>query len=357
MERIAILYGGTSGEHEVSLRSAASVYKYIDKKKYSITLIGIDINGRWYKQKKAVYMSDGESLKIERENPVSIFPGRGLFSNTENLNIDFVFPVLHGISGEDGTIQGTLEIAEIPYAGSGILGSAAGMDKSISKQLWQQKGFPVVPFKEITAYTDRNITEAVNSFGFPLFVKPARAGSSVGVKRAENKQELIAHIEYAFQLDTKLLIEPAITGREIECSVIGNESPESFYPGEILLTEGFYDYKSKYIDVQKARTVVPADLTEDESKHIREYAEKAFLAVEASGFARVDFFIENTSGKILLNEINTIPGFTSISMFSKMCEASGLDYSSMLNRVIALGKETFNKKKRLKRIPEDLRKN
>lgn len=220
------------------------------KRNTVLRLLGLASTGDGI-NKKAVYMSDRESLKIERENPVSILPGRGLFSGTENLNIDFVFPVLHGVSGEDGTIQGTLEIAEIPYAGSGILGSAAGMDKSISKQLWQQKGFPVVPFKEITSYTDRNITEAVNSFGFPLFVKPARAGSSVGVKRAENKQELIAHIKYAFQLDTKLLIEPAVTGREIECSVIGNESPESFYPGEILLAEGFYDYKSKYIDAQK----------------------------------------------------------------------------------------------------------
>ncbi len=355
MENIIILYGGTSGEHEVSLRSAGSVFKHIDKTKYSVTLIGIDTEGKWYLQNSPRYGEDGESLIIEKDSPVSIIPGKGFFSEGELIKTDFVFPVLHGTFGEDGTIQGLLEIMGIPYAGSGVLGSAAGMDKSISKLLWQQKGLPVVPCMEVRDGSETVLEDAEKEYGYPLFIKPARAGSSVGVRRAENRDELYECVEYAFQFDTKLVIEPSIAGREIECSVIGNSRPESFPPGEILLKKGFYDYKSKYLNTENAETVVPADLKEKEKREIMELAVKAFMAVGAQGFARVDFFIENSSKRILINEINTIPGFTSISMFAKMCESAGVGYSTMLGKVIDLGKEIFTEKKKLKRLPNDLK--
>ncbi len=354
MENIIILYGGTSGEHEVSLRSAGSVFRHIDKTKYSVTLIGIDTEGKWYLQNSPRYGEDGESLTIEKDSPVSITPGEGFFSGGKLINTDFVFPVLHGTFGEDGTIQGLLDMVGIPYAGSGVLGSAAGMDKSVSKLLWQQKGLPVVPCMEVRTDSKTVIEEAEREYGYPLFVKPARAGSSVGVRRAENRDELYESVEYAFQFDSKLVIEPSVTGRELECSVIGNTRPESFPPGEILLEKGFYDYESKYLNTENAKTVVPADLKENEKRKIMELAVEAFRAVGAHGFARVDFFMEIPSKRILINEINTIPGFTSISMFAKMCESAGTDYASMLDRVITLGKEIFDERKKLKRLPEDL---
>ncbi len=354
MEDLIILYGGKSGEHEVSLRSAASVYAHLDKERYRITLIGIDVDGRWYLQKEAAFSKDGESLILNKGPAVSVYPSDGLYAGGSKIRTDFVFPVLHGVSGEDGTIQGLLETAGIPYAGSGVLGSAAGMDKAVSKLIWQQKGLPVVPFIEIRSIKDSRIPAAAEKFGFPLFVKPARAGSSVGVRKADNMEEFGRHIEFAFQFDTKIMIEPAVSGREIECSVMGNRIPESFPPGEILLQEGFYDYESKYLESGRARTVVPADLEGKTAEKVREYAEAAFTAVEASGFARVDFFIEKSTGKILLNEINTIPGFTSISMFAKMCGAGGLKYSEVLDRAVMLGKEIYTDRKKLKRIPGDI---
>ncbi len=354
MKSVALLYGGKSGEHEVSLRSAGSVFRHIDKSKYKIMLIGITVQGKWFFQKEAKYKKDGESLSIIEENPVSIFPGRGFFSRGNNLNIDFVFPVLHGIFGEDGTIQGVLETVDVPYAGSGVLGSAAGMDKCIAKHLWQQQNIPVVPFKEIRTPHDIRIEEAADLFGFPLFVKPARAGSSVGIRRVNTMKELKEGIKYAFQFDCKLLIEPAVNGREIECSVLGDNPPIAFPPGEILVSEGFYDYASKYCNSGNARTAVPADLAANESSQIKKYAVRAFTAVEASGFSRVDFFIERGTGKILVNEINTLPGFTSISMFSKLCDAGGIPYSVMLDRVISLGEKSFYRKKALKRFPEEI---
>ncbi len=352
MKRIALLYGGKSGEHEISLRSAGSVFKHLDTRVYEIFLIGISLNGEWFLQSRAHYGKDGESIIVIEENPVSISPGRGLLSGGKNLHIDFVLPILHGVFGEDGTIQGALETADIPYAGSGVLGSAAGMDKCISKYLWQQQGLPIVPFTEVRTACGSNIEEAATAFGFPLFVKPARTGSSVGVKRAENMKQLNAYLEFAFQFDSKLLIEPAVFGREIECSVLGNDDPLTFPPGEILVEEGFYDYSSKYSGTGNARTVVPAELPERERSLIREYAARAFTAVEAAGFARVDFFIEHNSGTIRINEINTIPGFTSISMFPLLCSAGGVSFPRVLDRIIALGEEVFIKRKALKRIPE-----
>ncbi len=354
MEKIIILYGGTSGEHEISLRSAASVYNHLNTKKYAVSCIGIDIDGKWYFQDEIVFSADGESLLIKKEFPVAVYPSQGLFTGNRLIPADFIFPVLHGVSGEDGTVQGLLEMIHIPYAGSGILGSAAGMDKTVSKMLWQHQGLPTVPFTEIRSISDSRIKEASAEYGFPVFIKPARAGSSVGVKKAVDRNELMECIQHAFQFDTKLVIEPAITGREIECSVMGNREVESFPPGEIILEKGFYDYESKYLSGNNARTVVPASLSTDVKESVEDYAKKAFLTVGAQGFARVDFFIEESTGQILLNEINTIPGFTSISMFAKMCEAGGVQYKEVLDRVILLGKEIHQARSKLKRIPDEI---
>ncbi len=354
MENIIILYGGTSGEHEVSLRSAASVYNHLDKNKYVVTCIGIDIDGKWYHQKNSEFSADGESLLIKKDSPVSVIPSQGLYTQGSRIPADFIFPVLHGVAGEDGTVQGLLEMIHIPYAGSGVLGSAVGMDKIVTKMLWQHQGLPTVPFTEIRSISDSSIKKAADEYGFPVFIKPARAGSSVGVKRAVNRGELMHCVEYAFQFDTKLMIEPAITGREIECSVMGNSEVESFPPGEIVLEKGFYDYESKYLAGDNAHTVVPALLSTEVRKSVEDYAKRAFLTIGAQGFARVDFFIEEATGRILLNELNTIPGFTSISMFAKMCEAGGLQYKDVLDRLILLGKEVYREKSRLKRIPEEI---
>ncbi len=351
MISLAILYGGKSGEHDVSLRSAGSVYRHINRSKYNIVLIGVTIEGAWYLQKNAVYLNDGESLSIQNGEPVSIHPGKGLFSNRTNLSVDFVFPLLHGIFGEDGTLQGALETADLPYAGSGILGSAVGMDKCISKYLWQQRGLPIVPFLEINSLQDKNIERDAKVLGFPLFVKPARAGSSVGVRKVGQLSELIPLLKYALQFDTKALLEPAIEGREIECSVLGNSIPESFAPGEVVVSDGFYDYSNKYCNSGKAYLIVPADLSAGQKSKVQTLARKAFIAVGASGFARVDFFLEKHSGKILLNEINTLPGFTSISMFAKLCEEGGVPYSQVIDRVIMHGMEMYRKRKNLKRFP------
>lgn len=352
MINLAILYGGKSGEHEVSLRSAGSVYRHIDRSKYNTILIGVTTEGEWFLQKNAVYLDDGESLGIMDGEPVSIHPGKGLFSNRKNLSVDFVFPLLHGLFGEDGTLQGALETADLPYAGSGISGSAVGMDKCMSKYIWQQRGLPVVPFLEINSLQDKNIEIAAKKLGFPLFVKPARAGSSVGVRKVEKLSELVPLLKYSLQFDTKALIEPAIEGREIECSVLGNSIPESFAPGEVVVTDGFYDYSNKYFNSGKSYLIVPADLSAGQKSKIMTLARKAFLAVGASGFARIDFFMEKHTGKILLNEINTLPGFTSISMFAKLCEEGGISYSQVINRVIMHGMEIYRKRKSLKRFPD-----
>ncbi len=352
MKTIAILYGGKSGEHEVSLRSGASVYLHLDRSLYDPILIAVDHDGIWYFQQDPGFEDDNKTLTLEREEKtiVSVIPGKGLFCEGKKLEIDLVFPVLHGTFGEDGTLQGLLEIAGIPYAGAGVSGSAIGMDKALAKQIWLQSGLPVVPFITVRSgsdfYTGNLFDEAVKKFGFPLFVKPANAGSSVGVTKANSLEELKTSVKNGFRYDTKLLIEPAIEGREIECSVIGNTNPVSFLPGEVI-SDDFYDYDSKYIHPESVKLSVPADLTENEKNKIKETAEKAFLTAGAEGFARVDFFIEKKTGKVLINEINTLPGFTEISMFSKLCDVSGLSYKNMLSKIIHLAEERHKQREKL----------
>ncbi len=341
--RIGILFGGKSGEHEVSLRSAAAVVRHLDSEKYELILIGIDPQGVWFLQRECYFKhltETVEALEIrDRDKPVVVAPGRGLLQGREPLSLDLVFPVLHGTYGEDGTIQGSLEIAGLPYVGAGVLGSALAMDKENTKYVWIQYGLPVVDFIVVRDADRESMDRAEKAFPYPLFVKPGAAGSSVGVSKVSGRKELSAALQEALRHDLKALVEPAIQGREIECAVLGNRDPEAFEPGEIIPTHEFYDYDAKYVDPDGAALDVPAKIPPALRAEIKSLAVQAFLALECSGMARVDFFWENGSGRVLLNEINTIPGFTNISMYPKMCAASGMDYLRLLDRLVELGLE------------------
>lgn len=356
---IAVLYGGRSGEHEVSLVSAASVARRLDPEKYEILLIGIAKDGRWYLQDDAELArcrAGAPSLGLAEDaaRRVAVLPGGGsegtlaLFgpNGAEPLRADAAFPALHGTFGEDGTIQGLFEMAGMAYVGAGVLGSAVGMDKEKAKALWQHAGLPVVPYvalrKSEWAQKEKRqaaVEKAERDFRYPLFVKPACAGSSVGAGKAEDRDALERAAEAAYEWDDKLLIEPFVPAREIECSVTGNERPEAYTPGEIAPTHEFYDYEAKYVDPNGAALLIPAELDEAGLRTVRELAVKAYRVAELRGLARVDFFVRKDDGEILLNEVNTMPGFTTISMFPKMCEASGLSYPALLDKLIDLALE------------------
>jgi len=349
---VCILFGGRSGEHEVSLRSAASVARNLERKKYDLLLVGIDPRGLWFLQEQARFSShpqQGESLVLqEGGQPVTVVPGQGLYVAGRKLELEVAFPVLHGSFGEDGTVQGLLEIAGIPYVGAGVLASALAMDKEKTKKLWQQAGLPVVDFVVLREPSEQVPEQIRRTFGFPVFVKPATLGSSVGISKVRCAGDLAGALEQAFRFDTKVMIEPAVAGREIECSVIGDERPEAFDPGEIIPSHEFYSYEAKYLDPQGARLMVPADLPPALRLEFRRLAVEAFRAVECSGMARVDFFLEKGSQRILLNEINTIPGFTNISMYPKLCEAGGLSYPRLLDRLIELALERYARRQALR---------
>jgi D-alanine-D-alanine ligase len=348
MANIAILFGGRSGEHEVSCASAASVLDNLNSV-HEIILVGIDREGFWYLQDIPAPVPDVLKIVAEISRRISVAPGEGLMDHDgEILDIDIVIPVLHGSYGEDGTIQGLLEIARLPYAGSGVLGSAVGMDKDLAKRIWLQEGLPVVPWRTLIAGTDESESSALperlfGELGTPLFVKPANAGSSVGVSRVDNEDELKTALELAWRHDRKVLVEKAIIGREIECSVMGYSEPEAFPPGEIVPAgeHSFYDYDAKYTDPDGALLKVPADLPKATSEQIRRIAAESFRAVEAGGLARVDFLLEKDSGDIFINEINTMPGMTAISLFPRMTEAGGVNFSAMLERLIEGALEEF----------------
>ncbi|NOY08847.1 MAG: D-alanine--D-alanine ligase [Spirochaetes bacterium] len=353
---ICILYGGRSGEHEVSLRSAASIALNLDPDKYGIIPVAIDKSGKWFLQrnlKRVVIPEQGASLKIStKDSHVSVIPGEGFFADGKKLVIDAVFPVLHGTFGEDGTIQGLLEIADIPYIGSGVLASSLAINKEKTKRIWRESGLPTVDFKVVhksikTYGWEKKVYGLIKDLGLPVFVKPSCAGSSVGITKVKDEKDLAGALEKAFRFDTEAIIERAVTGREIECSVIGNRNPESFPPGEIIPKHEFYDYEAKYTDLNGAELVVPALLEDVIKQKIMDLAAEAYTAVGAAGFARVDFFIENRSQKIYLNEINTIPGFTTISMFPKLCEAAGLPYPKILEKLIQLAFDRYNERKNL----------
>jgi D-alanine-D-alanine ligase len=386
--RIGILFGGRSGEHEVSLLSAASVLNAIDKDKYEVVPIGITKDGRWLTAEHAENLLTGK-LVLEPRNlragdpdntasaavlargeavvvpPEPVHRQSGLVpfqtdaalmrrASDRAINVDVIFPVLHGTFGEDGTIQGLLELADIPYVGAGVLGSAAGMDKDIMKSLFIAAGIPIVKHVTILRSAWENdpkeVEKQVGKLKYPVFVKPANLGSSVGISKAHNKKELGPAIEEAAKFDRKIVIEQGVGGnkekaREIECSVLGNDDPVASVPGEIVPGKEFYDYTAKYVD-EGSQLIIPAKLTKSETKKVQALAVAAFKAVDCSGLARVDFLMDPKTRKIYLNEINTMPGFTSISMYPKLWAASGLAYADLIDKLIQLGIERHEDKKK-----------
>jgi D-alanine-D-alanine ligase len=361
---IAIIFGGKSGEHEVSLVSASSIIRAIPQT-HKVVAIGITKDGRWYRQDESLIdtiRADANailSIRTDEARRVSVIPGGGtagaLAENGKAIPVDAVFPVLHGTFGEDGTIQGLFEMADLPYVGGGVLASSVAMDKEKAKLLWQAAGLPVVPFIAVKSH-DWSIskkkadifTKAERELTFPLFVKPACAGSSVGAAKASNREELELRAAEAFIWDDKIIIEPFIPAREVECSVTGNEEPVAYTPGEIIPTHEFYDYDAKYTDPQGAALRIPADIPEETTKRLRQIAIEAYKALDLSGLSRVDFFIDKRNNALYINEINTIPGFTSISMFPKMCGASGLPYADLVMKLIGLAVERFEAKRGLR---------
>lgn len=357
--RVAIIFGGKSAEHEISIISAKNVIDAIDKEKYEPIPIGIDKDGTWYLNEQSKFILESSNPKLARINKadvkVALVPkdnSNELVVISDNKNkgkIDVAFPILHGTYGEDGSIQGLLRMANIPYVGADVLGSAVGMDKDVLKRLLREAGIPTPKFEVFNKETieDTNFDELAEKLGKKMFVKPANLGSSVGISKIDNKEEFEKAIENAFKYDRKIIIEEAITGREIECSVLGNEKPIASLPGEIVVSSGFYSYETKYLDEEAAKLEVPAKLPEKTVKKIQEYAVRAFKTLCCSGMARVDFFLSDNS-EILVNEINTIPGFTKISMYPKLWEASGIPYTELIDRLIQLAIDRFNKEQKLK---------
>jgi len=354
---VGVIFGGRSAEHEVSLVSATSVINALDKTKYNAIPIGITKAGKWLSAPDAIQLltlggeSEQSFEKILLPDPtVKSLVSVNQQSKIPNpKSLDVIIPVLHGSYGEDGTIQGLFELAGIPYVGAGVLGSSAGMDKVIAKQLFQQNGIPVSPYLyfltgEYTAQSKKKILEVEKTLGYPCFVKPANSGSSVGISKAHNRKELIEAIDLASQYDRKILIEQGIeNAREIEVAVLGNDSPIASIPGEIISSNEFYDYDAKYVD-GKSREEIPAKLSKPVMQKIQSYAVRGFMAIECAGMGRVDFLVTKKTNKIYLNEINTIPGFTSISMYPKLWQHSGISYTELLDRLITLAIDRYNQK-------------
>ncbi len=357
--RIGVLFGGRSAEHEVSLVSAASVIRALDKEKYEIIPIGITPQGKWLSFLGVLdLMKSGSGTNRLPEKLLLPDPQyKGLVEigrdSSSSLRLDVIFPLLHGTYGEDGTVQGLFELSNIPYVGAGVLGSAAGMDKVVAKQLFRQSGIPVVPdvwflaadFKRKRKQILQEIERKLRS---PYFVKPANLGSSVGISKAHTRKELEDAIVLASKYDRKILVEQSIEhAREIEVSVLGNDEPAASLPGEIIPSNEFYDYDAKYID-GKSTAIIPAKLSRRVIKRIQSYAELAFLAIDCAGMARVDFLVQKETDKIFLSEINTIPGFTSISMYPKLWEASSIPYPKLLDRLIGFAIERHREKSKLR---------
>jgi D-alanine-D-alanine ligase len=353
--RVAILFGGKSAEHEISLISARNIFQAIDKKKYDILAIGIDKEGRWFVDEDARLLRDETKRDVTATgHAAAILPGANRqplieFPSGRLLGeIDAVFPVLHGPFGEDGTTQGLLKLANVPFVGAGVMGSAIGMDKDVSKRLLRDAKIPIGKFLayEQSAAQQISFTKVRKALGDPLFIKPANLGSSVGISKATNRMQFDAAIRDAFRFDSKIVIEEFIAGREIECSVLGDARPVASLPGEVITGHSFYSYDAKYLDPDGARLVVPAELPRPLVKKIQQTAIETFKALCCEGMARVDFFLKSDR-TILVNEINTIPGFTKISMYPKMWEASGLTYAELIDRLIELALRRFQQEERL----------
>jgi D-alanine-D-alanine ligase len=349
--RVGVIYGGKSGEHEVSIASAGSIIKHLDRTRYDAVPIHIGKDGRWALAATApTAISAAEVFKQSRTEALQPVDPTTVVSNS---GIDVVFPVLHGPYGEDGTVQGLLELANVPYVGSGVLGSAVGMDKAAMKTMFAAAGLPIVPHLVVRRREWQSDARAITfrvagELKYPVFVKPANLGSSVGISKAKSDAELVPAIDLALQFDRKIVIEAGVpNAREIECAVLGNDDPEASLPGEIVPSGEFYDYNAKYIDGSSTE-IIPAKLPEAHVRDIQRLAIDAFRAVECAGMARVDFLLARDTGEMYLNEVNTIPGFTTISMYPKMWEASGLSYPDLIGRLITLALERHAEKQQLR---------
>jgi D-alanine-D-alanine ligase len=350
--RVGVLFGGRSGEHEVSLQSARAVVASLERAGHEVVPIGITREGRWLVSGDPLRRLASGETRGEQLATMLPEPGTGLVVFDDGRGeagapppLDVVFPVLHGTYGEDGTVQGLLELARVPYVGAGVLASAVGMDKIFQKTLWRGLGLPIVPFVTTSRATverriDVALAEVEHAFGYPCFAKPANLGSSVGVHKAHTPDELRFGLLDAARYDTDLIVERAVDARELECSVLGNDEPIASVVGEVVPNAEFYDYRAKYLD-EGSRCVIPAEVPTAVSERIRELAIRAFTSLKCSGLARVDFFLERGTGTIYLNEINTMPGFTSISMYPKLWEASGLSFPDLVDRLVQLALERF----------------
>ena len=380
--RVGVVYGGRSGEHEVSVASAAAIFKHLDRMRYEAVPIRIEKDGRWVLPDKAPaalsaaevieqarvqsaravragretllvsHPSEDTLVTIDRRPAADAAEGEPEGAVVTGMGLDVVFPVLHGPYGEDGTVQGLLELASVPYVGSGVLASAAGMDKAAMKALFAAHGLPQAEYRVVTQHqwSREPGTQAARllALGLPLFVKPANLGSSVGISKVKTADDMAAALATAFQFDRKAVVEAGVPEpREIECAVLGNDEPEASVAGEVIPSREFYDYEAKYLD-SASRTIIPADLDAATVARVQALALDAFRAIDGAGMARVDFLLSRATGALLLNEINTIPGFTTISMFSKLWEASGVAYGALIDRLIALALERHRGKQHLR---------
>jgi len=359
--RIGVVFGGRSAEHEVSLVSATSVINALDKEKYEVVPIGISPEGRWLSSVEALRLLKEKSsiaglpehVFVPDPHHKALMAINADVSSASNKPVDVIFPLVHGTYGEDGTIQGLFELADIPYVGAGVLGSAVGMDKAVQKQLLKQARIPVTP--DCSFLYDRYVSESKKYLAviekklrYPMFVKPPNLGSSVGISKAHDRKELTEAIELAGLYDRKVLVEQGVKdAREIECSVLGNDEPVASVPGEIIPSNEFYDYDAKYVD-GKSRAEIPAKLPRAIVRKLQQYAVDAFMVLDCAGMARADFLVARKTNRIFLNEINTLPGFTSISMYPKLWEASGLSYPRLLDKLIELAVERHAARSRLK---------
>ena len=357
--RVGLLFGGQSAEHEVSLQSAKNIVEAIDKNKYELFLIGIDQQGRWYLNESSQFLLHSDNPKLIKLNKanesVALVPGKThdqlvhLSGTSLMSSLDVVFPILHGPFGEDGTIQGLLKLANVAYVGASVLGSAVGMDKDVMKRLLRDAGLPIGKFLcfHRKDWSDIRYEGVTDFLGSPVFVKPANLGSSVGISKVNNENEFQQALKEAFQFDRKILIESFINGREIECAVLGNENPMASIPGEITPQHPLYSYDAKYIDDKGALLEIPAQLTESLVKEVQKLALKTFQTLCCEGMARVDFFL-TPDQELFVNEINTIPGFTKISMYPQLWNATGIPYSDLIDRLIQLALERREQEKQLK---------
>ena len=370
--RLGVLFGGRSGEHEVSLTSAAAVMKALDPEKYEIVPVGITREGRWRVGPKAfgllteateenlarrtaslqTVLEEGRAVtpSVDPTGPKLLPLAKSSGAVDARPEVDVIFPVLHGTFGEDGTIQGLLELADVPYVGAGVLASAAGMDKDVMKRLFRDAGLPVVPWELVLRTEWENDPAGVRRkiekrLRYPMFIKPANLGSSVGITKVHLREEFQAGMDLAAQFDRKILVERAVDAREIEGAVLGNDQPEASLPGEIVPVNEFYDYEAKYVKAG-SELKIPARLSPRQIKRVQELAVRAFKAIDCAGMGRVDFLLDRKSGKLFVLEINTIPGFTSISMYPKLWEASGVPYSELLDRLVELALERHRDKLR-----------